>query len=1026
MKATLVALLAVIGTAAGSSVWIGAYNVHDTLLSDDVDDGQWTSFEVTYLNTTHYYHESATYYLVGTGPTVVEFWQPFDDTLGGGKIGGMHINVSATFVESQRFANGSDSVTVNVSNAGWGNVVGADICTGEAGVPCPALVMCGTTQIATRYENGDMLSLNTYLGELAQELGYALTDDFVKFYFYDFSYNGNWMAVPLISDVRVMAYNATTFANLGMDEPPPQGSDWGETYSDKWTWEKVTEYAKQITAGTGQPGFSAKADWDEDLKMSMTVARSYNTYMYTTNELDVKTCALNTPEFVAGWNKTFGQMLTDGSIETVDGFIHTTPYNDSGAMNYNFETWNASWSLNTDPTEFAGTLYSGEAFSKDDSNVMYGMALLPPAVIGDSFAAATASGEVKEGYAPGRLGFLGGSGLFVTANTSSEQQRLAWLLLQTMTDAVTQYGLIARSPPPFESAWEEYPWNTDAWATSIKQIKASVPPQYPLASFGEFGTLEGLKPFRQLWMETMYQGIDAVTGIERMCLLFDKIFAPVCTDDDHTSPSCVICSEEDWRYNVSHCSRDLDRFVSFYWASGAEDCVGGVDLPADGTIGCDHVPADSTFGIAIAVISALGAAVALTACTGVLWYRSTAIIRFAQPAFCGIFTLGVAALCLSNYTLLGPITEPLCLSQVWVWGIAFDVAFSALFSKVWRVWRIMESAKQMKRIKLTVQQTMSVISFIVGVDVVILVVWSAVAPPRPTPYYETTSDGVEIEQQKCSSSASLFEIVFLLYKLVLIIWGCYLSWVTRKCSSELSESKQIMYSMYNFAVLALMVAIVLAANVDIQYVAIVKMLVFVLGGNFAVVAVLGPRLLMAFRGRDISAQDVTLTSAPPMTSNNYTRSEGGRSPSTVLTHAGVVTNVDKEYKGCTECPHCQAKRNSLTASVRRIVRKTSTTGPGASSHGTTSGASGSYSGGRSAALASNGSLGNLEVALPDLATTMRVGGAAALDIERTTPDISPHGVGSHGGSSRRTSSDEIEVIMRPPLPVEEDGISRAV
>jgi hypothetical protein len=55
---------------------------------------------------------------------------------------------------------------------------------------------------------------------------------------------------------------------------------------------------------------------------------------------------------------------------------------------------------------------------------------------------------------------------------------------------------------------------------------------------------------------------------------------------------------------------------------------------------------------------------------------------------------------LSILSFLGPITYFSCQARVWTVNIAADITLGALFSKVWRVWRVMEQAKNMKVLQL--------------------------------------------------------------------------------------------------------------------------------------------------------------------------------------------------------------------------------------------------------------------------------------------------------------------------------------
>eukprot|EP00833_Pecoramyces_ruminatium_P005356 jgi/Orpsp1_1/1179388/evm.model.c7180000069112.1 len=108
---------------------------------------------------------------------------------------------------------------MRIEAVGWSDNVNAKIC--EENLPCPDLIILGTTQFAKRFENNEIIDLNKIFN--------------------------SWLAVPLIVDFRVFSFNVTTFEEcykkgFNLNFPP-------------WTWEKAIEYAEMISECTGEPGF---------------------------------------------------------------------------------------------------------------------------------------------------------------------------------------------------------------------------------------------------------------------------------------------------------------------------------------------------------------------------------------------------------------------------------------------------------------------------------------------------------------------------------------------------------------------------------------------------------------------------------------------------------------------------------------------------------------------------------------------------------------------------------------------------
>ena len=87
--------------------------------------------------------------------------------------------------------------------------------------------------------------MTEFLNEYSDQTGVVLEDDFVKEvqsklfldaynykYYYDFTSNTEWVALPYITDTRLVFFNKTTFDTLGLMYPPPLGN-WSKVISIK-------------------------------------------------------------------------------------------------------------------------------------------------------------------------------------------------------------------------------------------------------------------------------------------------------------------------------------------------------------------------------------------------------------------------------------------------------------------------------------------------------------------------------------------------------------------------------------------------------------------------------------------------------------------------------------------------------------------------------------------------------------------------------------------------------------------------
>ena len=96
-----------------------------------------------------------------------------------------------------------------------------------------------------------------------------------------------WTAIPIISDLRIVYYNKTTFDALSIKNPPPHGS------SDVWTWDEFTSALVTIKTSMGKPAFYWPTGWDEELKLFAAVLRDKGINVIkeqTKNGKTIQTC----------------------------------------------------------------------------------------------------------------------------------------------------------------------------------------------------------------------------------------------------------------------------------------------------------------------------------------------------------------------------------------------------------------------------------------------------------------------------------------------------------------------------------------------------------------------------------------------------------------------------------------------------------------------------------------------------------------------------------------------------------------
>jgi ABC-type glycerol-3-phosphate transport system substrate-binding protein len=388
---------------------------------------------------------AARYYHIGTHSNILRVKEPFDGHIGGGRV------IIPIILACADFTRGRD-VSVMLEISDWGDVASGPLCSGSN---CTDVLILGTTQMASRVADRDIISLNNFMNDYAAETGTSFTDNFVQQYIYDYFYNGEWMGVPLVSDTRLIHYNRTLFDQLNLTHPPPTG-DWGTDYWNTWNWRKFFEYAKIIKDAGFPYGMFSRGSWDEELKWITLVAREFNSTLLNRNG----TCGYSSPNF--------RRMLDEFLIPLFkNGIASTTfyPKDNPDAIAYANST---HW---VDPLEMSN--FCCENAVEDE--VMAGfmpMKFLNPAKLSKwSYRPSTNfSGIIGVGFVPGRASFLGGSGIAIVAN--SKLKEFGWQLITVLTSArhssETNYALGV--PPPYHSARELPLWTSPEYSTATRQV----------------------------------------------------------------------------------------------------------------------------------------------------------------------------------------------------------------------------------------------------------------------------------------------------------------------------------------------------------------------------------------------------------------------------------------------------------------------------------------------------------------------------------------------------------------------------
>ena len=234
----------------------------------------------------------------------------------------------------------------------------------------------------------------------------------------------------------------------------------------------------------------------------------------------------------------------------------------------------------------------------------------------------------------------------------------------------------------------------------------------------------------------------------------------------------------------------------------------------------------------------------------VFFYHNHQHVRAASPVFLTTILAGSIMLYSVFYTWTLIATTAVCHLRIWLLGVGFVLMFGALFAKTWRVMRIF-TLSDIRVFKITNLQLMAKISILLGIEIALLIAWSAASRPHQV---LKVIDPIRPSKNLlvCSTSAlgTVFLSLLVAYKLIMVGFGIYMSiriWkIPRK---EFNESRSIAFSMYNMLTFGVITfALQVSQVIPDPAMFIIRTICISLSTIFTIGAIFGPKLRVVITG----------------------------------------------------------------------------------------------------------------------------------------------------------------------------------
>jgi hypothetical protein len=253
--------------------------------------------------------------------------------------------------------------------------------------------------------------------------------------------------------------------------------------------------------------------------------------------------------------------------------------------------------------------------------------------------------------------------------------------------------------------------------------------------------------------------------------------------------------------------------------------------------------ANSTMLVGVlCVIGGLGFVICASFLAFLYLRRTERCVICADWRFTCVFIGGCALLNISTFTLLGENTDAACLYRMWTFNVFFVMALAPLFVKIWRVKELVGHPR-MRRTSISNQTTALYTLPMILVQCIILLIFTFVDPPVSSAFIENI-EGVITQRIVCSTETDAFWITQLLFDGFFVFGGCILAYMTRNINDEFGEAKQLIFAMYNIALVGVIIVLVTQiADLSTNASSILRAIGVFWGTVFSTAAFVVPRIL---------------------------------------------------------------------------------------------------------------------------------------------------------------------------------------
>eukprot|EP00301_Raphidiophrys_heterophryoidea_P004284 c11871_g1_i1.p1 GENE.c11871_g1_i1~~c11871_g1_i1.p1 ORF type:complete len:642 (+),score=115.52 c11871_g1_i1:284-2209(+) len=218
----------------------------------------------------------------------------------------------------------------------------------------------------------------------------------------------------------------------------------------------------------------------------------------------------------------------------------------------------------------------------------------------------------------------------------------------------------------------------------------------------------------------------------------------------------------------------------------------------------DFVAYASTSFTAIAVVAVIVSIITIAILLWVYRFRDLQIWKAAQPDSLYLILFSNLMCVSTTFVVAGPPKDHLCVLRQWWISLSLTLTCTSLIVKIFRVLVMFAASQKFTRISFSGIQFLATISAVLCVQILSLVVWTALDPMKPQTEF-TERSGQVFQSTLCKSHHIWgFSLVASLLGILLII-GCVVSYRSRNLSELFTESRALMAIFYHGAFITILI-----------------------------------------------------------------------------------------------------------------------------------------------------------------------------------------------------------------------------